>query len=54
MPLLEADAFAVTVSSRRRRQVIENFGASGCWTMDPLGAAWGEADKKTIPTAPPT
>ncbi|MES2460322.1 MAG: glycoside hydrolase [Armatimonadota bacterium] len=43
-----ADAFAVTVSPRRRRQVIENFGASGCWTMDPLGETWGEADKNRI------
>jgi O-glycosyl hydrolase len=44
----DANAFAVTVSSRRRRQVIENFGASGCWTMDPLGAAWGDEHKNRI------
>jgi hypothetical protein len=34
----------VQVRTRRKRQRIDNFGASGCWSADPIGAAWNEAN----------
>lgn len=41
-------AFTLSVSTRRTRQVIENFGASGCWSMDPIGAMWSDENKRRI------
>jgi hypothetical protein len=44
----EASGPSVRLLTARPRQIIEDFGATGCWTMDPLGAAWPEAEKRHI------
>lgn len=38
----------VHVELRRRYQRIEHFGASGTWTMDPIGKEWSEANKNLL------
>lgn len=34
--------------SQQPRQPIENFGASGCWMMDPIGVEWSEENKNRL------
>ena len=41
-------AVTVHVETGARRQVIDNFGASGAWSMDPIGRAWGDEDKNRL------
>lgn len=38
----------VRVDTARRYQRIENFGASGAWSMDPIGREWTEANKNAV------
>jgi hypothetical protein len=42
-----ADA-SLTVRTRERRQRIDNFGASDCWSMDPIGKEWGREAKEQV------
>lgn len=42
------DTFQVEVALSAPRQVIENFGASGCWSADPIGSTWSEAKKNQL------
>ncbi len=39
---------AVQIDTGRRYQRIENFGASGAWSIDPIGKEWSEANKNTL------
>ncbi len=41
-------AVTVEVDTGRRYQVIENFGASGAWSIDPIGKEWSEANKNAL------
>lgn len=41
-------AITVRVDTGRRYQRVENFGASGTWSMDPIGKEWTEANKNTL------
>ena len=38
----------LTVRTAQQFQVIDNFGASGAWSMDPIGAEWTEENKNRI------
>lgn len=38
----------LAVQTRRLHQVIDNFGASGCWSADPIGSTWSEAKKNEL------
>ncbi|MCS6949677.1 MAG: glycoside hydrolase [Armatimonadota bacterium] len=38
----------VRIDTRRRYQRIEHFGASGTWTIDPIGREWTEANKNLL------
>jgi len=38
----------VRVETTRRYQRIENFGASGAWSIDPIGREWNDANKNAV------
>jgi O-glycosyl hydrolase len=38
----------VHIDTARRYQRIENFGASGAWSLDPIGKEWTEANKNIL------
>jgi O-glycosyl hydrolase len=38
----------VQVHTRTPRQRIDNFGASGCWMMDPIGTQWSDENKNRL------
>jgi hypothetical protein len=44
----QADEGTLRVHTSRPRQAIEHFGASGCWSMDPIGEAWTEPNKERL------
>lgn len=38
----------VNVDTTVRHQLIEGFGASDCWSMDPIGREWSEENKERL------
>ena len=32
----------------RPRQTIDGFGASDCWSLDPIGRAWSDENKERL------
>lgn len=41
-------ATTVRIHTKQRYQRIENFGASGAWSTDPIGKEWTEANKNLL------
>lgn len=37
---------SVVILTERKRQRIEHFGASDCWSMEPIGKSWSEKNKE--------
>lgn len=42
------DGVLVTVDTTARHQTIEGFGASGSWTIDPVGEHWSEEQRRKL------
>lgn len=38
----------ISIVTSRRQQRIEHFGASGAWSIDPIGREWTEQNKNTL------
>lgn len=50
MPFAHAQNETITlhVHTAQSKQKIENFGASGAWSMDPIGKTWSEENKNRL------
>ena len=46
--LAPADVLALRVDTARRFQTMDNFGASGAWVMDHVGAEWSLAARERV------
>ncbi|MBM7571860.1 glycoside hydrolase [Aquibacillus albus] len=42
------DSTEIFINGSERYQVIDGFGASGAWSMDPIGSEWSEPNKNKI------
>ena len=42
------DGVLVTVDTTVRHQTMEGFGASGSWTIDPVGEHWSEEQRREL------
>jgi len=43
-----AEPLALTVHPDQHRQTIDNFSASDCWSMDPIGREWSDENREHI------
>ncbi len=39
---------SITIDTRKPRQRLDHFGASGAWSLDPIGSAWSDAGKNRL------
>ncbi|HEY0075277.1 MAG TPA: glycoside hydrolase [Abditibacteriaceae bacterium] len=44
----QAAPLLLHVHTAERRQIIDNFGASGAWSMDPISKTWSEENKNRL------